>query len=123
MASHIFQGNRKQKTNISYKMIGLIILGFLNAMSDLMISNRLAHWGFWFSSDAWHNKYNWGKYWRHYPLITFTDCFHFFKACWVITMCILIQYTDVHWFISYCIFSTSFSLFHTYLPYLKNPFK
>ena len=65
------------------------LIGLFNAISEASNQGKITHFlPAWFGPDSWQNKYTWfwgyGKYW---PLIVFTDAFHFFKTCWVVCMC------------------------------------
>ena len=65
------------------------LIGLFNAISEASNQGKITHFlPAWFGPDSWQNKYTWfwgyGKYW---PLIVFTDAFHFFKTCWVLCMC------------------------------------
>ncbi len=99
----------------------LILIGLFNAISELSNHGKINHWGKWWSVIAWNNKNTWKPYpmWRYYPFITFTDAFHLFKFLWVASMCLAIYLGGIHPIIAYAVYSISFTIFYTLLPYLK----
>ncbi len=99
----------------------LTMIGLFNAISELSNHGKINHWGQWWSIQAWENKNKWKPYplWRYWPFIIFTDAFHFFKTCWVITMAFAIQISGLDWWLSFTIYSASFAIFYTLLPYIK----
>jgi hypothetical protein len=99
----------------------LVLIGIFNAISELSNHGKINHWGQWWSIQAWENKNRWKPYpmWRYWPFITLTDSFHFFKSCWVVSMCLAIQLGGLDWYLSFIIYSISFTIFYTLLPYIK----
>jgi|688.fasta_scaffold56929_10 hypothetical protein len=99
----------------------LVLIGIFNAISELSNHGKINHWGQWWSIQAWENKNKWKPYplWRYWPFIILTDAFHFFKTCWVITMAFAIQIGGLDWYYSFTIYSASFAIFYTLLPYIK----
>jgi hypothetical protein len=99
----------------------LVLIGIFNAISELSNHGKINHWGQWWSIQAWENKNKWKPYplWRYWPFIILTDAFHFFKTCWVITMAFAIQIGGLDWYYSFTIYSATFAIFYTLLPYIK----
>lgn len=99
----------------------LITIGLANAISELSNHGKLNHWWYWFSQAAWNNKNTWKPYpiWRMWPFIILTDAFHFFKTIWVLAMCFAIYHGPFNPWLSFAIYSSSFSVFYWLLPYIK----
>ena len=99
----------------------LILIGLFNAISELSNHGKINHWGKWWNIESWNNKNTWQPYpmWRYWPFIIFTDAFHFFKALWVICMCLAVYLGGLSPLLSFTLYSVSFSVFYTILPYIK----
>ena len=76
------------------------LIGIFNAVSEASNQGHLNNWPQWFTQGVWVNKYYWKPLglWQYWPLVCFTDAFHFFKTLWVITMCLMVQTVYNHRF-------------------------
>lgn len=99
----------------------VILIALFNAISELSNHGKLDSWGKWWSVGAWDNKNTWKPYpmWRYWPFIVFTDAFHAFKTLWVVSMCLAIQLSGLDWWLSFAVYSVSFSFFYTIIPLIK----
>lgn len=99
----------------------LAFIGVSNAISELSNHGKLNHWGKWWTVEAWNNKNTWKPkgWWKIYPLIIFTDAFHFFKTLWVLSMCFSIYLGGMDWWLAFIIYSCWFQVAYSLIPYFR----
>lgn len=106
-----------------------ILIATFNSISELSNQGKLRSsdgWGLWWDEHSWNNKNLWyplfGFYkWSWWPLIIFTDAFHFFKTLWVITMCFLplLEWDALTPVKVFVVYSCTFEIVYTLFPYEK----